>query len=43
VEKRVPESVLEQNVEKRVWEIGIEEEAEEASIPGKDASIHDDS
>jgi hypothetical protein len=27
VEKRVPESVLEQNVEKRVQEIGIEEEA----------------
>jgi hypothetical protein len=40
VEKRVPESVFEQNVEKRVWEIGIEEEA---SIPGKDVSIHDDS
>jgi hypothetical protein len=40
VEKRVPESVLEQNVEKRVWEIGIEEDA---SIPGKDVSIHDDS
>jgi hypothetical protein len=40
VEKKVPKSVLEQNVEKRVWEIGIEEEA---SIPGNDASIHDDS
>jgi hypothetical protein len=36
VEKRVPESVLGR-------EIGIEEEAEEAPIPGKDASIHDDS
>jgi hypothetical protein len=40
VEKRVPESVLEQNVEKGVREIGIEEDA---SIPGKDVSIHDDS
>jgi hypothetical protein len=43
VEKRVPRSVLEQNVEKRLQDIGIEEEAGEASIPGKDASIHDDS
>jgi hypothetical protein len=43
VEKRIPESVLGQNVEKRVREIGIEEKTEEASIPGKDASIHDDS
>jgi hypothetical protein len=43
VEKRVHESVLEQNVDKRVREIGIEEEAEEASIHGNDASIHDDS
>ena len=40
MEKRVPESVLEQNVEKRVREIGIEEEA---SIPGNNASIPDDS
>jgi hypothetical protein len=40
VEKRVHESVLEHNVDKRVWEIGIEEDA---SIPEKDASIHDDS
>ena len=40
MEKTVPESVLEQNVEKRVHEIGIEEEA---SIPRKDDSIHDDS
>ena len=36
MEKRLLESVLGR-------EIGIEEEAEEASIPGKDASIHDDS
>jgi hypothetical protein len=43
LEKRVPKSVLEQNVEKRVQEIWIEEEAEEASILGKDVSIHDDS
>ena len=40
MENRVRESVLEQNVEKRVWEIGIEEHA---SIPKNDASIHDDS
>jgi hypothetical protein len=42
VEKRLHESVIEQNVEKRVQEIGIEKEVEEASIPGKDVSIHDD-
>jgi hypothetical protein len=35
--------VLEQNVEKRVRDIGIEEEVDESSIPGKDVSIHDDS
>jgi hypothetical protein len=40
VEKRVPRSVLENNVEKRVQEIGIEDEA---SIPRKDEFIHDDS
>ena len=40
MEKRVPKSVLEQNVEKRVQEIGIEEDA---SISEKDLSIHDDS
>ena len=40
MEKRVPESVLEQNVKKRVREIGIEEET---SMTGKDVSIHDDS
>jgi hypothetical protein len=39
VEKRVPQTVLEENEEKRVWEIGIEEDA---SIPDNDASIHDD-
>jgi hypothetical protein len=35
----VPKTVLEENVEKRMWEIGIEEDA---SIPEKDVSIHDD-
>ena len=40
MEKRVFESLFEQNVEKRVREIGIEKEA---SIPEKDVSIHDDS
>ena len=43
MEKRVHGSVLEQNVEKRVWEIGIEEEAKEVSILGNDVSIHNDS
>jgi hypothetical protein len=40
VEKRVPENVLEQNVEKRVWEIGIKEDA---FILGNDVFIHVDS
>ena len=40
MEKRVPGSVIEKNVDKRVLKIGIEEDA---SIPEKDASIHGDS
>jgi hypothetical protein len=40
VEKRVPESVIEKNVDKRVLKIGIEEDA---SIPENDVSIHNDS
>jgi hypothetical protein len=40
VEKRLPKSVLEQNVENRVRDIEIEEEA---SIPRNNVSIHDDS
>ena len=40
MKKRVPKSVLEQNVEKGVQEIRIEEDA---SIYGKDVFIHDDS
>jgi hypothetical protein len=36
VEKRAPESVHGREIE-------IEEKVEEASIPGKDVSIHDDS
>jgi hypothetical protein len=39
VEKRVLEIVLEENVEKRMRETGIQEYA---SITKKDASIHDD-
>jgi hypothetical protein len=38
VEKRVFETMLEENLEKRMSKIGIEEDA---SIPEKDAFIHD--
>jgi hypothetical protein len=39
MEKRVLETVLEENVEKRIPETGIEEDE---SIPKKDVFIHDD-